>query len=46
MTSAMLTTPRHLVRRYNYEALQISKALVRLARLGFHLRLSQHQPVK
>jgi hypothetical protein len=46
MTSAMLTTPRHLVRWYNYEALQISKCLGSLARLELHLRLSQHQSVK
>ena len=45
MTPAKTTTPRHLVRWYNYEALQISKALGRLARLELHLRLSQHQSV-
>ena len=46
MTSAKISSPRQLVRWYNYEALQISKSLGRLARLELHLRLSQHQSVK
>ena len=46
VTPANIGSPRQLVRWYNYEALQISKALGKLARLELHLRLSQHQAVK
>ena len=46
VTPTKISTPRHLVRWYNYEVLQISNGLGRLARLEFYLRLSQHQSVK
>ena len=45
VTPTKISTPRHLVRWYNYEALQISKGLGSLARLELHLRLSQHRSV-
>ena len=45
VTPANIGSPRRPVRWYNYEALQISKGLGRLARAELHLRLSQHQSV-